>query len=131
MGQRVSSEEKFAVDIVERLCTKIGRMRGLEQAETIKRNLLKRRRLKRIPGNRVLCEENGKHSPFILIRGKLRVGDYDVTRPGIYCMECAYGFPAIMKITVIEESDIFKFNPKTDVSLSPYPWRPISNTIFS
>ena len=99
----------------------------------MKRDILKKRKLKHIPANKVICEGGGKHSPFLLIRGKIRVGDYDVTRPGIFCMECAYGFPAISKITVVEETDIFKFNPNADVSLLRFallyvdhkcrPWR--------
>jgi len=31
MGQKISLEEKFALDVVDRLCQKIGRMRGVEQ----------------------------------------------------------------------------------------------------
>jgi len=115
MGQKISLEEKFALDVVDRLCQKIGRMRGVEQGEIMKRDILKKRKLKHIPANKVICEGGGKHSPFLLIRGKIRVGDYDVTRPGIFCMECAYGFPAISKITVVEETDIFKFNPNADL----------------
>merc|ERR1719402_186734 len=110
MGAPLSKEEKPAVDAFQRhILQKIDTQseNSMIEINLIKRKLLKDRILKDyLPGD-VICKEQDMVAPFILLSGRIRVGQYYKSRKNsFHCVEGFYGIGSMHEIVVEDLSKI-------------------------
>jgi len=73
----------------------------------IKRKLLVDRKIRTIETGEIICSQDVKFPLFILLSGKLKIGDYLQSRLySLYCVECLYGIGSMYQISAQETSKI-------------------------